>query len=45
MMYFKDLFCTPDEHLGQGFFWLFWEDGPCRLNWDFRGVLLKIGNF
>ena len=23
----------------------FREHGPWRLNWEFRGVLLKIGNF
>ena len=28
-----------------GFFLLFWEHGPWHLNWEFRGVLLKIGNF
>ena len=29
----------------QGFFLPFWEHGPWRLNWEFGGVFLKIGNF
>ena len=38
--------CIVDLHkTKQGFFSLFWEHGPWRLNWEFRGVLLKIGKF
>ena len=31
--------------LSSQFFLLFWEHGPWRLNLEFRGVFLKIGNF